>query len=262
MRMAPLLFAAAALAGGCAAEMAMMGGGAIVVLAIDPADGATAWGGRDVTVTVQDPGRLLNPEARADLPTHFYLHTWPEGTPVPVTTEEIPGPNDAQWAIRVTPSLTLDDRWYVVGASDLSPRIIANVKLPDGTIGARFNPASHPRVASVQFCEAPPKGEGPPEEMKKQMKVVASFSEPMTPPADPTQAVSVDVGGQPATCDSYGADAGALYFICEMSPTASVTLSVAAGMASPGGVVLEPVSWPIDVAQLPAGSCRTYSPPL
>jgi hypothetical protein len=33
-------------------------------------------------------------------------------------------------------------------------------------------------------------------------------------------------------------------------------------MASPGGVALEPASWPIDVAKLPAGSCRTFSPPL
>src|SRR5689334_1052459 len=103
MRTVGLLLAAAVLSGGCAAEMAMMGGAPVVILNIEPGDGATAWGGRDMTVTVQDPGRLLNPEGRADLPNHFYVHTWPEGTPVPVTVEELPGPNDAQWAIRVTP---------------------------------------------------------------------------------------------------------------------------------------------------------------
>jgi hypothetical protein len=255
-----LLLATAVLAGGCAAEMMMLGPAPVVTLAIEPGDGATAWGGRDMVVTVTDTGRLLNPEGRADLPNHFYVHTWPEGTPVPITTDEVASPNEAQWAIRVTPALTLDDRWYVVGASDLSPRILSNVKLPDGTIGARFAPGSHPRVANVQFCEGAPKGD---EGTAPSMKLVLGFSEPVTPPADPLAAIAVAAGGQPVRCESYGADAGALYFTCEgLSLATPVTLSVADGIATPAGVALEAASWSIDLAKLPAGSCRTFAPPI
>ncbi len=247
------MVAAATFGAGCAGQMLMMEPPPTVVLAIEPGDGVTAWQGRDITIAVEDAGRLLGPEWRTGLADHFYLRTWPEGVPIAVTAETVPGPTDAQWGVRLTPALTLDDGWYVVGASDLPSRIISTQKLPDGTIGARFSPGSHPRVAAVQLCGQDQAG----------TRVMLSFSEPVSLPADVTQAVAVAVNSRPAACSSAGVDAAAAYMTCpELPAAASVTVSVPEGLAGPGGVPIESGAWTIDVGQLPAGGCQTYKPPL
>ena len=79
--------------------------------------------------------------------------------------------------VEVTPSTTLADRWYAMVLSALPsgvslPRLASHETLPDGTIGARFSPGSHPTLTSVRVCE---KGSG-------QTVVIADFSERVTHP--------------------------------------------------------------------------------
>jgi hypothetical protein len=245
--------AIAAVAAGCAAEMAMLEPEPFVILSAVPADGSTAWGGRDITVVVEDPGHLVTEQARADLGEHVFIHTWPDDTAVPVSTENVPGPTDWQWGIRVTPAVSLDDHWYVVGASELPGRALLKAKLPDGTFGARFRPGSHPRVASLQLCDDPPDG----------VKVIVTFSEPVSAAGNAADLVSVALDGRSTRCTSTGVDPGVLTFACaERASGASGNVSLAAGLASFDGVPLEAGSWPIQVTQLPHGGCQAVAPPL
>jgi hypothetical protein len=95
------------------------------------------------------------------------------------------------------------------------------------------------------------------------MKLVVAFSEPITAAAPALDIVSLAVSGRAAACETYGGDAGALYFTCdELAPTASVRVSVGAGIAGASGVPLEPAGWDVELAALPAGSCREFGPPL
>jgi hypothetical protein len=95
------------------------------------------------------------------------------------------------------------------------------------------------------------------------MKLLVDFSEPLTLGVAPETLVTLNVGGAAAPCTSYDQRPGVLYFTCDaLSPTAKVEVSLTADAMSATGVPLQTGSWSIDVAALPAGSCRVFSPPL
>jgi hypothetical protein len=125
---------------------------------------------------------LLNAVANA-----VRLYEWPEMRSVPFSysVNDVTGGDHAADGYRrtglayveVKPSVALGDRWYAMVLSALPsgvtlPSLASHELLPDGTIGARFSPGSHPTLASVRVCE---KGAG-------QTVVIAQFSERVTHP--------------------------------------------------------------------------------
>jgi hypothetical protein len=245
---------AAGATAGCALPVALVEPTPHVWVGFDPPDGATGQEGRSLVVTVEDGGRLLDEGALAQLAEHVVLKTWPEGTTVAIATEPAVGPVDAAKLIRVTPAVPLDDRWYELGFDDLPPGLTSRARLPDGNVGARFLPGSHPRVARLEFCDAGTAG----------TRVGVGFSEPIAAVAAPGQVVSLEVAGRPSACAPAGRDGGALFFTCaDLAPTAAVTVSIADGIAAASGVALPAASFDVDLASLaPAGVCRDFSPPI
>jgi hypothetical protein len=180
-----------------------------------------------------------------------FLETWPERAPVAFTTDR---PAAGYRVVRVVPSAPLDDRWYVNGLTSLPSLITYDAQLPDGTIGSRFRPGSHPRVSHIQFCEKAGGG----------MKLLVNFSEPVTLSRTAEEIVTLKVGGVASPCTSYGAGPDALYFTCDaLSPTAAVVVTVASdGAAGVSSVSLEGGSWPVNIGSLTADSCRIFATPL
>src|SRR5438128_1498354 len=75
--------------GGCVEALAMMEPEPHAWVGFEPADGTTAQGapGRDLVVAIDDPGHLVDEASLADLAGRVFLRTWPEGDPLPATTE-------------------------------------------------------------------------------------------------------------------------------------------------------------------------------
>jgi hypothetical protein len=231
------------------------GGGAplpSVHLLIEPSDGATAWAGKDIVFTLNDPGPILDDSALADLASRTRVAAWPDGTAVSTTIETGPGLADQKW-IRVRPIAPLQDHWHVIELVDPPVRITTAARLDAGTIGSRFRPGSHPRVAKIDFCEKESPG----------MKLAVTFSELVTLDSAAADVISLRIAGAVSACQQYDSRMDSLFFVCDdLSPTDTVGVSVGAGIAGMAGVPLDPVSFSIDVSKLPAGACRSFAPPL
>jgi hypothetical protein len=257
VRFSRVLVAVAAVAAVAAAAAcvppAMIEPDARARLAFEPADGATGRQGQGLAVVIDDPGHILDAAALAALGGHVWLKTWPESTPVAITTEAIPGLFEFQKIIKVAPNDALEDRWYVLGVDELPPRVIPAAALPDGAVAARFRPGTHPRVAKLTLCGV----------TDDAMSLVVSFSEPVTTAGAPVDAVSLAVGKHPARCTWAGGDGGAYGFTCADVPiAASVTVSIGQGIAGVSGVALDPASWDVALPELPLGTCFTYAPAI
>jgi hypothetical protein len=219
-----------------------------VELQITPADGTTAWASADIALSLYDPTGIVSDAWVEQLRAKAFLQTWPERAPVAFQTGMLSDP------VHILPIAPLDARWYLAGVdSGLPSAIHFYTPLSDGTNGVRFRPDSHPLVRDVQFCLKAGPG----------MKLLVDFSEPLTLGAGPEKLVTLTVGGAAAPCTSYDQRPEALYFTCDaLSPTAKVEVSVTADATSATGIPLQTGSWSIDVAALPADSCRVFSPPL
>jgi hypothetical protein len=218
-------------------------------VSFDPSDGTTAVGPRPLVVSVYEMGFNADEAVLRDLAGRVSLRTWPEGTAVPADATI----NAGNKTVSLTPTAAHQDRWYLLAASSLPDRLVFWSRLPDGTIGARFRPGSHPRVSHVQFCEK--EGAG--------MKLVVNFSEPMVARPSAAGVVSLEIEGKAAPCALYDPREDGLYFTCDgLRPTATVKVAVSDGLPSKTGVPLAPGAWTIDIAKLLAGSCRDFRTPL
>jgi hypothetical protein len=186
-----------------------------------------------------------------DLGARVRLRTWPEGAPILATNQAGTGAFPTDKVVRVTPAVTLEDRWHVLLLHSLPPSFVVWTKLEDGTVGVRFRPGSHPRVAKVDLCPGDVPGG----------KVIISFSEPVQPPPDGV--VSFAISGRSTACDLYDSRSDGLYFFCaELTDKAPLTLSLGAGIVAMSGAVLEPVTLNVAIAKLPAGPCRPFTPAI
>ena len=220
------------------------------VLWFDPADGETARHEMDIVVTADGN---LSDAAFADLAKRLFLKTWPERTPVAATTVINPAGGGEREA-RLTATDALDDRWYVAGIDALPPHVVPQTRMPDGAVGARFRPGSHPRIRQISFC-------------KKQdpaaTALLIDFSEPITASAPPGGLVSVAFAGRAVSCVFVTTLIATSELVCpELASAASVTVSISAGFSGATGEPLPPGSWDIDIAKLTAGQCPYFSPPI
>jgi hypothetical protein len=165
-----------------------------VQLQITPADGKTAWAGADIALSLYDPAGIVTDTWLEQVKAKAFLQTWPERTPVAFQAETLPEPPASYKVLHLLPAAPLEARWYVAGVdSGLPPAIRFYTTLADGTNGVRFRPDSHPLVRDVQFCLKAGAG----------MKLLLSFSEPLTLGVAPEKLVTLAVGGAAAPCTSY-----------------------------------------------------------
>jgi hypothetical protein len=244
-------------AGGSAGTAATTGGGSplpTVQLQITPPDGTTAWMGGDIALSLYDPAGIASAEWLDQIKAKAFLETWPERAPIAFQAETLAEAPSNYKVIHLVPAAPLDARWYVAGVNSGLPSAIRFYSpLADGTNGARFRTDSHPIVRDIQFCLKAGTG----------MKLLVDFSEPVTLGVAPEKLVTLTVGGAAAPCSSYDQRSDSLYFTCDaLSPSAEVSVSVTADATSATGVPLQSGSWPINIAVLPAGSCRAFAPPL
>jgi hypothetical protein len=217
----------------------------------DPFDGATAQSGRDLMIHVEEAGLVVDDAMLADLGARLRVRTWPGGAPIAITTQTGTGSFPTDKVVRVTPDATLEDRWHVLLLDSLPKGFFPRTKLDDGTVGARFRPGSHPRVAKVDLCGKDVLG----------MKVLLTFSEPVQPP--PGAVVSFAISGHATDCDLNDSRSDGMNFFCgELGAKASLTLSLGSGIVAASGVALEPGTWDIAIASLLSGSCQTFTPAI
>jgi hypothetical protein len=229
-------------------------------LQISPADGTTA-SGMDLTLRLYDYAGIVDDAKLAEVSAQAVLQTWPEGTPVAFTTDTLAEAPPSYKVVRIVPTSPLTDRWYLAGLRGLPAKITyyTPAPLPDGKPGVRFRPGSHPRVSQIQFCLK--EGAG--------MKLIVGLSETVTLNRPTDELVALKIGGADSPCAWTGATSptplvvGGLPYACAaLAETASVIVTVAPGGTAAGGATLEGGSWPIDIAKLPAGSCRTFQPQI
>lgn len=165
-------------------------------LSMTPADPTSAVGMTPLQVVVDNHAEAVGSALLAPIATQIRLVSWPEGAPVPVTTQlqefEPRRENGYQvlgsGTITVTPSAPLEDRWYFLHLAEAPPDVeLAGAmqlrKLADGRAGARFTPGSDPRMTWVRRCL----GEG------TSGKVVVDFSESVM--LDSAESLTVEASG-------------------------------------------------------------------
>ncbi len=251
-RIVVLLLAAAGGAGACGNADDAGGGSPLpsAQIQFQISDGTTAQGSGPIVMAVYDHGLVVDDVLLGDLAGRVALRTWPEDALVGFDVERLLNGQGGEHLLRLTPAAALDDRWYIAAFDSLPARV--HVSTPSGQDGVRFRPDSHPRVMSVQFCVIA--------DPTAARKMVIGFSERV---AGADGRVLLSIAGQPSSCSQYDANEAELYFTCPgLTPAASVTVSVAAGVSGATGVAMEPSSFDIDLARLPAADCRLFTPPL
>lgn len=231
------------------------GGGPIATASVSfmPADGTTAAQGMDLAVSIYDPAGVVRPADLEILRSSIVLATWPARQPVPATVTVAGGGGAAGMRVLVTPQTSLGDQWYALLLPSIGSPFVAASHLPDGTAGMRFRPTPQPRVRAIDVClkEAPGS------------KLLILFSEPVTYVAPTAGLVSLTIDGAASPCDVYDAQAGGLYLTCAaLQPTSRATVSVGAGIQGASQLALAPATFAVDVAALPAGSCRELLTPI
>ena len=222
------------------------------LLSMLPSDLTSAVGAMPLQVAIDNNSRAVGSELLAPIAAEIALATWPEGAPVPVTTEvqafEPRRENGVQvfgsGTITVTPGAPLDDRWYFLhlpeapAAVDLAgaPRL---QKLADGRAGVRFTVGSDPRMTWVRRCLAE----------ATSGKVVVDFSEIVL--LDSAAAVTIDVEA-PGACtrpsSGTGDDRGNSFsFLCDgLSGNTPIRVLVANTVTGVGGRSVRGAGLPVD----------------
>lgn len=222
-------------------------------LDIVPSDGITAHGAMDILLRFYEAGLVVDEAKLTEVAAAAFLQTWPERQHVAFTTEALPRAQDGSRSVRLVPTAALESRWHIAGMRALPAGILYWTPLPDGTVGHRFHPASQPRIREVSFCLKAGSG----------MKLLVTFSEPVMLTRTPEEIVGLRIAGALSPCSSYSVTASEVYFTCDaLSENATVAVDVGGGVVATSGVGFPGGSWSIDIASLPAGSCRAYQPSI
>jgi hypothetical protein len=215
----------------------------------EPPDLTSSVGASSIRVDVYNLGDAVGADVLSAVANQIHLYEWPGGREVAVTTtgHDVDGPkygmdgykrNESAY-VSVQPVTPLTDQWYIVKLLSLPSRVTAptskaHLMLPDGTMGARFAPGSHPVVAGLRICD---KGQG-------NAIAMLDFSERVNYVPG---AATVDlVGGNSNYCtpDPSIATVGtsqSIRFLCGGLPPAGshLKISVPATVTSPSGGSLE-----------------------
>jgi hypothetical protein len=131
-------------------------------------DLTSAVGKGPYVVAVRNSGKAVGETMLRALAQELRLHSLDGKREIPLRTTFVDvvgdghGPNGypkiGLARVEVEPTVPLPDDWYVLRIRALPPgfavpRVAARQTLPDGGIGVRIAPASHPRPAAVRLCE-------------------------------------------------------------------------------------------------------------
>jgi hypothetical protein len=207
-------------------------------LSMAPEDLTSAVGTAPLQILLYNYADAVGAALLAPIADEIRLVSWPEGTPVPVTTQleefeprrEDGYPVSGTGKITVTPDTPLEDRWYFLHLAEPPATIeLAGAmqlhRLADGRAGVRFTPASDPRMIWVRRCLGGSPG-----------KVVVDFSEMVV--LDSTEALAVEA---PGACLRPGAPADRVWksftFACDgLASSTSVRVLVASSVTGVGGL--------------------------
>jgi hypothetical protein len=225
---------------------------------IQPADLTSGIDKSAIRVGVNNLGAPVGAQALAALAQSIRLYEWPEMRDVPFTTtvQDVTGNMHASDGYRradlayveVTPATPFADRWYAVVVTALPgnmarPRLSQHQRLPDGSLGARFTPGSHPTVSGIRVCD---KGGG-------SSVVIVDFSERIKIGPDlasrlqmvdalQSKAMDTCVLDAPSTAaPSGGTTARFVRFTCQGldMATSPVKITIDGAVSSPSGGSLE-----------------------
>jgi hypothetical protein len=206
----------------------------------------------DIVIAMSGNPYFYSDAAFGDTVGRLFLQTWPDRIPVAAMVEA-DAASDGQRQARLVADGALDDRWYVVGSDPLPAHIVPETTMPDGTVGARFRPGSHPRVRQIGLCD---KG-------SDKTALLIEFSEPILSSAAPGDLVSLAIAGRSVSCQPNGAVGESFELVCsDLTAASSVTVSISTGITGATGEPLSPGSWDINVTNPAAGPCRYFSPPI
>ncbi len=209
-------------------------------LSMAPEDLTSAVGVTPLQILVDNYADAVGGALLAPIAAEIRLVSWPEGAPVPVTTELqefAPRREDGfqvfgSGKITVAPGAPLENRWYflhlagppaaveLAGATQLQ-------RLADGRAGVRFTLASDPRMTWVRRCL----DEG------TSGKVVVDFSEVVV--LDSAEALTVEASGaclRPLSGTDADRIGKSFTFACDdIGSSTSVRVLVASSVTSVGG---------------------------
>ncbi len=220
-----------------------------------PSDLTSAIEKSPLRVGVDNLGAPIGIELLNALAAAIHLYEWPEMREVKFsfTVNDVTGgtraadgyPKTDQAYVEIIPAAPLDDRWYAMTVSSLptgisAPRLAWHETLPDGTLGVRFSPGSHPTLAAVRVCD---KGDG-------NTVVLADFSERVSSGGAGSRAFGLGLanlaGGPEPTCvfdAASGLGGGARFHRATCKGLAldkvPIKISVEANLASVSGRSLE-----------------------
>ena len=135
------------------------------MLSMAPRDLTSAVGATPLQVVVDNHAQAVGQELLAPIAAQVRLVSWPDGAPIPVTTQlqEFEPRRDngsdvfGAGTITVVPGAALEDRWYFLHLAGTPTGVdLAGVtqlwKFADDRVGARFTPVSDPRMTWVRRC--------------------------------------------------------------------------------------------------------------
>jgi len=249
LRRAGLMISALALFG-CGSGTKLVGPtGPRPTLSMVPYDVTSAVGTTPLQVQVYNYAKAVGEELLAPIGDEVRLVSWPDGTPVAVTTQlqaftprrengvDVAGSG----TITVTPGSALEDRWYFLhvvtppAAVDLAG-VMQLHRLADGRAGVRFNPAPNPRMTWVRRCPS-----------DVSAKVVVDFSEIVV--LDSNQALTVEASGGACARLPAGSElrGNSFSFGCEgLASSASIRVHVANTVTGVGGHPVQGAGLPAD----------------
>lgn len=234
------------------------------LLSMTPPDLTSAVGTTPLQVAIDNHAEAVGGALLAPIAGEVALVSWPEGAPVPVTTElhefeprrengfEVSGSG----TVTVMPGAPLEDRWYFLyvasapAAVDLAgaPRL---KKLADGRVGVRFTVGSDPRMTWIRRCL----GEG------MSGKVVVDFSETVVLHSAEALAVEApDACSRPSSGDRE--DSGQSFtFLCDtLASDTPIRVLVATTVTGIGGGPVRGAGQPVDFP--PASFAATGDCPI
>lgn len=224
------------------------------MIQIQPMDLTSSIEKSSIRVGVDNLGRPVGESLLAQLAQTIEFVEWPEMNAVPFSTTaqdatgNTQGPNGNprfdQAYIQVVPQNELSDRWYAVRVRQLPagiglPKYAKHETLPDGSIGARFSPGSHPTLTTVRVCNV---------DDPEKSSVTVEFSERVAVTPDISKLIAI--GSGPSSCVLEfdfskmppAPSARFLRFACSrLAPSATVDLSISDAIKSPSGGGLERV---------------------
>jgi hypothetical protein len=244
--------------GGCAGPTDQQGGGSpqpFIQIQSAISDGTTNAGQGPFPVSFYGVGRTLDASTMAGLLARLQVSTWPEGTPLAVTSTLDPTSDMNRATAQVTVGAPLADRWYSLDFGPPQAGLTSQQTFDGGVWGVRLRPDSHPVVTVAEFCGAT----GTPG-----MKFIVTFSEPVTIDSA-SEALTVQQSGVALSCRLDSVGPNDVHQFCAALTRGPVAVTLATGtVRGQDGSFLASQVWTIDISQLPVveTGCNGYRVPL